>query len=191
MVSNRKVVNPLTLGERIKKARKELDLTQQGFADRIGMKRNSIAQVEMGRNTSDQTIVSICREFNINEEWLRSGKGEMFVQQSEDDELVATVERLITGESAEFKRRLVCALSTLKDEHWLLLEQKLKEIVGMRDAAPAFAPAPDMLIRVEKPPQEMSDAELHAELDRQLAEEKKQAESPSAYGRGKSGTVAG
>lgn len=67
----------MTLGERIKKVRRSLDLTQQEFADRIGMKRNSIAQVEMGRNTSEQTIFSICREFNVNEEWLRTGKGEM------------------------------------------------------------------------------------------------------------------
>ena len=68
----------MTLGERIKKVRRSLDLTQQEFADRIGMKRNSIAQVETGRNTSEQTIFSICREFSVNEEWLRTGKGEMF-----------------------------------------------------------------------------------------------------------------
>ena len=67
----------MTLGERIKKVRKDLDLTQQAFADRLGMKRNSIAQVEMGRNTSDQTIISICREFGISETWLRTGAGEM------------------------------------------------------------------------------------------------------------------
>lgn len=59
----------------------------------------------------------------------------MFLRRSEEDELAAAVERLITGESAEFKRRLVVALSSLKDEHWLLLEQKLKEIVGERSEA--------------------------------------------------------
>ncbi len=68
----------MTLGERIKKVRKALDLTQQVFADKIGMKRNSIAQVESGRNTSDQTIIAICREFDVSEEWLRTGEGEMF-----------------------------------------------------------------------------------------------------------------
>lgn len=68
----------MNLGERIKKLRKALDLTQQEFADRIGMKRNSIAQVEIGRNTSEQTIFSICREFSVNEDWLRTGTGEMF-----------------------------------------------------------------------------------------------------------------
>ena len=60
----------------------------------------------------------------------------MFVKRAEADELTATVEQLITGESAEFKKRLVNALSTLKDEHWLLLERKLKEIVAVQDTAP-------------------------------------------------------
>lgn len=71
-------MNFLTIGERIRKIRKVLNLTQQEFANRIGMKRNSIAQIEIGRNTSDQTIFSICREFNINEIWLKTGNGSMF-----------------------------------------------------------------------------------------------------------------
>ena len=64
------------MNERIKKVRKSLELTQQEFAERIGMKRNSIALIENGRNTSDQTVFAICREFNVNEEWLRTGAGE-------------------------------------------------------------------------------------------------------------------
>lgn len=66
------------LNGRIKALRKALNLTQQEFGDRIGIKRNSVALIENGRNTSDQTIFSICREFNVSEEWLRTGKGEMF-----------------------------------------------------------------------------------------------------------------
>ena len=64
--------------ERIRKLRKTLELTQQEFGERIGMKRNSIALIEGGRNTSEQTIFAICREFNVNEEWLRTGNGKMF-----------------------------------------------------------------------------------------------------------------
>lgn len=67
------------MNTRIRKIRKTLDLTQQVFAEKIGLKQNSIALIESGkRNTSDQTIFAICREFNVNEEWLRTGKGEMF-----------------------------------------------------------------------------------------------------------------
>ena len=125
----------MILGNRIKKLRKELDLTQQELGKRIGIKPNSISLIESGnRNASEQVILSICREFNVSESWLRTGEGEMFSKRSESDELAAAVERLITGESAEFKRRLINALSTLKDEHWLLLEEKLKEIVGIREA---------------------------------------------------------
>ena len=65
--------------ERIKKIRKELDLTQQKFADKLGVKRNTVGQWECGINAiTDQVITSICREFNVNESWLRTGTGEMF-----------------------------------------------------------------------------------------------------------------
>lgn len=67
------------IGDRVKELRKVLGMTQEKFADRIGLKRNSVAQIELGRETSDQTIFAICREFRVNEEWLRTGAGEMFV----------------------------------------------------------------------------------------------------------------
>lgn len=67
------------MNTRIKQLRKSLDFTQQAFAEKIGLKQNSIALIESGkRNISDQAILSICREFNVNEEWLRNGTGEMF-----------------------------------------------------------------------------------------------------------------
>ena len=70
------------MNERLKKLRKKLDITQQEFADRIGIKRNSFANYETGRNKPiDAIIKSICREFNVNEEWLRTGIGEMFIEE--------------------------------------------------------------------------------------------------------------
>ena len=75
--------------DRIKKMRKELDLTQQAFADKIGMKQNTIAQYEMGRTQpSDAIIFSICREFGVNETWLRTGEGEMFEELTEQEKLM-------------------------------------------------------------------------------------------------------
>lgn len=72
--------------ERIRKIRRDLDLTQQEFADRIGIKRNTVANYETGRNEPIDSVVSlICREFHVNEEWLRNGTGEMFTQDSEDE----------------------------------------------------------------------------------------------------------
>lgn len=67
------------MNERIKKIRKALDLTQSEFAARLGMKQNTIATYEMGRsNPSTPTINNICKEFRVNEEWLRTGNGDMF-----------------------------------------------------------------------------------------------------------------
>lgn len=65
--------------ERIRKLRRMLDLTQQAFGERIGIKRNTVANYETGRNEPvDSVVALICREFNVNEEWLRTGEGEMF-----------------------------------------------------------------------------------------------------------------
>lgn len=67
------------MNERIKKIRKSLDMTQEAFASKIGLKQNSIALIESGkRNISSQAILAICREFNVREEWIRTGTGEMF-----------------------------------------------------------------------------------------------------------------
>ncbi|NBJ87896.1 XRE family transcriptional regulator [Acutalibacter sp. 1XD8-36] len=69
----------MTLGERVRKIRRQMDLTQQDFGKRIGIKSNSVSLIESGgRNASDQVILAICREFDISEDWIRTGAGEMF-----------------------------------------------------------------------------------------------------------------
>lgn len=71
--------------DRIKKLRRTLDMTQQEFAEKIGVKRNTIGQYEIGRNEPIDTVINlICREFNVNEEWLRTGEGEMFKPKPSD-----------------------------------------------------------------------------------------------------------
>lgn len=85
--------------DRIKKIRKKLDLTQQKFADRLSVKRNTVAQWELGINAlTDQVVTSVCREFNVNEDWLRTGAGgdeNMFVKLSEDEELAMYTQMLL------------------------------------------------------------------------------------------------
>lgn len=77
------------MNERIKKLRKALDLTQQQFADKIKVKRNTVATYEMGRSEpSDSAISLICREFNVNEDWLRTGEGEMFEQLTDQQKVM-------------------------------------------------------------------------------------------------------
>lgn len=69
------------MNERIKELRKALGLTLEEFGSRIGMGKSSVSKIEKGLNgTTDQTIRSICREFNVNETWLRTGDGDMFDQ---------------------------------------------------------------------------------------------------------------
>lgn len=87
--------------DRIKKVRKELELTQQELADKIGVKQNTIATYEMGRtNPSDQCIRSICREFGVNEQWLRTGEGEMFEQLTDQQKLMKYTALLLKGKDS-------------------------------------------------------------------------------------------
>ena len=66
--------------ERLKTLRRSLNITQQEFADRIGISRGNIGAYEVGKNAPSDAVISlICREFNVSEEWLRTGVGEMFV----------------------------------------------------------------------------------------------------------------
>lgn len=74
----------MTIGERIKVLRKEKNLSMEDFGSVIGMGKSAVSRIENGVNgTTDQTIRSICREFGINEHWLRTGEGEMFEQTRE------------------------------------------------------------------------------------------------------------
>ena len=74
----------MTIGERIKVLRKEKNLSMEDFGAVIGMGKSAVSRIENGVNgTTDQTIRSICREFGVNEHWLRTGEGEMFEQTRE------------------------------------------------------------------------------------------------------------
>lgn len=110
--------------DRIKKIRKELDLTQQEFADRIGVKRGGIANYEIGRNEPTDSVISlICREFNVNEDWLRTGQGEMFIEQSRNDQMAKLTKQLLNEEEDSFKNRLISVLANLTKEQWQVLAE--------------------------------------------------------------------
>ena len=111
------------MNNRIKEVRTKLKITQQEFADRIGCSRSGLANYEVGRNEPiNSVIVAICREFNVNEEWLRTGKGEMFAPVNRDKEIEAFMDTVMKSESADFRRRLVSVLSKLDSAEWKLLE---------------------------------------------------------------------
>ncbi|WP_251447812.1 helix-turn-helix domain-containing protein [Vermiculatibacterium agrestimuris] len=136
------------MNERIKKLRKALGLTQAEFGSRISMKQNTIALIEGGRNTSNQTIFAICREFGVSESWLRTGEGEMFSPTSRDQEITAFVDRALAGQPDSFKRRFVSMLSRLNEDGWELLEKMASELAAQQAAA---TPAPpDDLAAIER-----------------------------------------
>ena len=115
--------------DRIKLLRKELKLNQTDFGERIGVKQASVAGYEAGiRTPLDAVITSICREFNVNEDWLRTGKGEMFLPMTRSDELAKMTTDLFKGEESSFKSRLILALSKLDENEWAVLEKIAKEL---------------------------------------------------------------
>ena len=69
------------MNARIKEVREAKGLSQADFAEMLNLKRNSISLIELGkRNPSDRTILDICNTFSVSEEWLRTGKGKMFIE---------------------------------------------------------------------------------------------------------------
>ena len=112
------------MNKRIAQIRKESALSQQAFADRIGITKNFVSLLETGnRVPSDRTISDICREVSINESWLRTGEGEMMRPVSRDEEISSFMGDVMRGESEDFRRRLVAVLAKLDTSEWELLEK--------------------------------------------------------------------
>lgn len=84
------------MNERIKELRKALDLNQTEFGNRIGIKQGTVTGYETGNRTpTDAVILSICREFSVNESWLRTGEGEMFEQLTEQQKIMKHTAQLL------------------------------------------------------------------------------------------------
>lgn len=122
------------MNERIKKLRKSLGLTQLEFGEQVGVKANTIGNYEIGlRTPSDAVIRAICREFNVNENWLRTGEGEMFNPQ--DEKLAAFIGSLVADDSEPFKRRMVELLADLTPEEWKLLEKMAERLTKKEEGS--------------------------------------------------------
>lgn len=89
------------LKERIRTLRKELGLNQSDFGNKIGVKQGTVAGYESGARTPlDTVIASICREFNVNENWLRTGEGEMFEQMTEQQKILKYTALLLSDKDS-------------------------------------------------------------------------------------------
>ena len=103
--------------ERIKQIRKAKGLTQQEFADLLGIKRGTLANYEIGRNEPIDAVISlICEKFDVNEEWLKTGRGPMFSEISRDEEIARFVAKATGGRKNSLQRRFLSLLSSMTDE---------------------------------------------------------------------------
>lgn len=117
------------MNERIKELRKTLGLTLEKFGERLGVGKTAINKLEKGENNvTDQMFKSICREFNVNPEWLKDGTGDMFIAQTRNQEIVEFANRIMSDEDESFRKRFVTALSEARPEFWDELEVFLSTI---------------------------------------------------------------
>ena len=119
------------MGERVKELRKALGLSGEKFGEKIGVTRSAISDIERGRNgLSDSNILAICREFNVNEEWLRTGMGEMFKDMTLDEEIISFIGEIQWDTSNTFKKRFISAISKLSEEEWNVLEKIIVDMAS-------------------------------------------------------------
>lgn len=139
------------MNERIKELRKALGLTLDKFGDRLGVTKMTISRIENGvNNVTDQMFKSICREFSVNENWLRTGDGEMF--NSSDDEYIAIIDRIMAGEN-EFAKNIFKTFAMFDDADWNALNkmiEKYHSVEAIENEMSLFNGVPDSPEELEK-----------------------------------------
>nr|DAR10298.1 MAG TPA: Repressor protein CI [Caudoviricetes sp.] len=119
----------MSIGQRIREIRKEKKITQQSLADSLGLKQNTVASYEIDRvQPSDRTINDICDKFKVNEQWLRTGEGEPFLEITRNEAITDFMSDIL-NEDNTFKNRLIAALAKLDESQWKVLEQIAEESI--------------------------------------------------------------
>ena len=116
----------MTQGNRVRELRKSLDLTLEKFGKKLGVGKTAISNIENEtRNLTEQMLLAICREFNVNEEWLRNGSGEMF-RAEEENSIVARATMLL-GEKDPLFEAFIDTYSKLTPWNRELLQQFMSD----------------------------------------------------------------
>ena len=122
----------LNIGERIEILRKDLSMSRRVFGERLGVSESVIVNIEYDRlkrpDQKESLYKLICKEFNVNEEWLRTGNGEMFIQLTRD-QLITDFAADLIMENDTFKKRLVEALAKLYESEWDVLEKLAESLI--------------------------------------------------------------
>lgn len=119
------------IGFRIKQLRKYvLEMTQKDFGLQIGLKPNSVSDIESGKNNpTEQTIKAICREFDVNETWLRTGEGAPQLPRTRSQVIMDFAADLIKDDNESFRRKIIEALAVLDTEDWEALETIANKLI--------------------------------------------------------------
>lgn len=117
----------MTCGERVRSLRKELGLTMEKFAQRIGVGKSTISDIENGRRSlTEHMTKSICREFGADYIWLTTGEGEMFAES--DLDFYERIDRIMVGED-ENKKNLFKFMLELSDDEIDALDSIMKKAI--------------------------------------------------------------
>ncbi len=117
------------MNERISAIIEASGIKKTVFADRLNVSQAFVSQLCSGvKQPSDRTIADICREFNVNETWLRTGEGEMFAPMSRSETIAQFAGKLMRDEDESFRRQLIEALAQLDEKEWEVLEGIAKRL---------------------------------------------------------------
>ena len=120
--------------ERMKELRKALKMTQQELADTLHIKRTNIGNYESGVSSpTDSVIALICKEFNVSEDWLRNGEGEMFIPMTLDEEIASFIGGIQADIEPTFQKRFISALAKLSPEEWKTIEHIMRNMIDERE----------------------------------------------------------
>lgn len=116
--------------ERIKRVRKDAGMTMEKFGEVIGMGKASVSHLESGRNTpSESSVKMICKVFNVNETWLKTGEGEPYIELSKKEKLAEFFGDVLRDADDSFRIRLIEGLACLDEAEWATLASLCDKIL--------------------------------------------------------------
>ena len=122
------------MNERIKQIRKALNMSQDDFGKRLGVTRGAITNIELNKTEPKPLFIKlICDTFEVNEEWVLNGTGEMFTQKSRSDIITDFLADSLKEEDNSFKRRFIEMLANLSVEEWELIEKITNKLTKKED----------------------------------------------------------
>lgn len=124
----------MTIHERIRELRNTLNLSQPEFGKSIGLSQSSLTMIETGnRKVTDRTISYISMAYNVSENWLRTGEGNMFNDLDRDAEIAEYIGTVLADEDDSFQKRLISALSKMTVEEWEVLEKLVTRLADSQN----------------------------------------------------------